>query len=141
MLNHNSGRWLEVLLVEDSPLDVAIVRAFLDRIDVPCRFHVVCDGFEALCFLTQDSNCSDLPQPDILLLDLNLPKKDGFEVMEQIRQHPNLHGTFVVVLSGEEELERLVVERGLEANMYLRKRADMAPLHDKLREILGHKVI
>ena len=74
-----------------------------------------------------------------MLLDLNLPIKDGYEVLEQIRLHPNLQGTVVVVLSSEENPEKLVVERGLEASLYLNKCAGLAPLLDKLHEVVQRK--
>src|SRR5882672_11328182 len=81
---------VEVLLVEDSPGDVRLTREAFKDANVHVNLHVASDGAEAMDFLNREGKHSDVPRPDLILLDLNLPKKDGREVLEEIKQSPVL---------------------------------------------------
>ncbi len=94
----NSPR-MKVLVVEDSPTDVKIIERTLERSAIKCDLFFTIDGAEALEFLFQRGDFSDVPRPDLILLDLNLPKVDGFEVLEEIKQDEQLRRIPVVVLT------------------------------------------
>src|SRR6202166_4594518 len=88
-----------VLLVEDSPGDVRLTREAFKDAKVHINLHVASDGAEAMDFLNREGKHSDVPRPDLILLDLNLPKKDGREVLDEIKQSPGLKSIPVVILT------------------------------------------
>src|SRR6202165_5408447 len=90
---------IEVLLVEDSPGDVRLTREAFKDAKVHVNLHVVPDGTEAMAFLGRKGQHTNVPRPDLILLDLNLPKKDGREVLEEIKQSPTLKIIPVVILT------------------------------------------
>ena len=87
---HTRAQPIEILLVEDSPSDVDLTREALEDTKVHNNLSVVGDGVEALAFLRQEGQYADAPHPDLILLDLNLPKKDGREVLAEIKADPTL---------------------------------------------------
>src|SRR5687767_13300586 len=97
----NKKNQLEILLVEDDPLDELMTKKFLKRGPLHYNLNVVRDGETALDFLTQKNSHRDAPQPDLILLDIGLPKMDGKEVLKEIRKMPRLKDIPVVVLSGQ----------------------------------------
>ena len=90
---------IEVLLVEDSPGDVRLTREAFKDAKVHVNLHVASDGAEAMDFLNREGPHANVPRPDLILLDLNLPKKDGREVLEEIKQSPGLKSIPVVILT------------------------------------------
>ena len=90
---------IELLLVEDDPADVRMTREALRVAGIPCRLHVVEDGMNAISFLCQTRQYSDAPRPDIIVLDLNIPKINGHEVLAEIKSNDNLKHIPVVVLT------------------------------------------
>src|SRR5713226_9373728 len=90
---------VEILLVEDNPADVRLTREALKEGKVYSNLHWVKDGVEAMEFLRRTGRFADVVRPDIILLDLNLPKKDGREVLEEIKRDPQLKCILVVVLT------------------------------------------
>jgi chemotaxis family two-component system response regulator Rcp1 len=90
---------IEVLLVEDSPGDVRLTREAFKDAKVHINLHVATDGAKAMAFLKREDEYANAPRPDLILLDLNLPKKDGREVLEEIKQDPTLKTIPVVVLT------------------------------------------
>src|SRR6202051_1347005 len=90
---------IEVLLVEDSPGDVRLTREAFKDAKVHINLHLASDGAEAMDFLNHDGKYSSAPRPDLILLDLNLPKKDGREVLEEIKESPALKSIPVVILT------------------------------------------
>ena len=92
-------KFVEILLVEDNPGDVRLTMEVLRESKIRNNVNIVGDGAEALAFLYQSGNYADAPRPDLILLDLNLPKKDGREVLEEIKEDPELKRIPVVVLT------------------------------------------
>ncbi|MCI2425672.1 response regulator [Candidatus Acetothermia bacterium] len=90
---------MKVLVVEDSPTDVKIIERTMKRSAIKCDLFFVVDGKAALDFLFQRGNFSTVPRPDLILLDLNLPKIDGFEVLKEIKQDQQLRRIPVIVLT------------------------------------------
>jgi two-component system, chemotaxis family, response regulator Rcp1 len=99
---------MNILLVEDNPADVRLIREMLKDVQIPTFLNTVDDGEQALAFLRREGQYADAPWPDFILLDLHLPRKDGYEVLSEIRRDPTLRGIPVAVCLGSElEKERL----------------------------------
>src|SRR3981081_2108235 len=90
---------IEILLVEDSPGDVRLTQEAFKDAKVHINLHVASDGAEAMAFLGREGDHADAPCPDLILLDLNLPKKDGREVLQEIKENPTLKSIPVVILT------------------------------------------
>lgn len=115
---------IEVLLVEDDPGDVVLIQeAFADN-KVGNRLSVVGDGEEAMAFLRREGRFADAPRPDLVLLDLNLPRKNGREVLAEIKADPELSIIPVIVLTTSEAEEDIVRSYSLHANAYITKPVD-----------------
>jgi two-component system, chemotaxis family, response regulator Rcp1 len=112
---------IEVLLVEDSPVDVRLTREALKDAKVHINLHVVSDGTEAMAFLGREGEHANAPRPDLILLDLNLPKKDGREVLEEIKQSPTLKIIPVVILTTSASEADIPRSYRLHANCYITK--------------------
>jgi CheY-like chemotaxis protein len=132
---HNEGDPIEILLAEDNPGDVRLTEKALDHGNIINNLHVVKNGVEALQFLRQDGEFSDKPRPDLVLLDLNMPKKDGREVMEEMKGDPSLRRIPVVVLTSSEAEEDVVRSYELNANAYLTKPVDFDGFVDIVKRI------
>jgi two-component system, chemotaxis family, response regulator Rcp1 len=111
----------EVLLVEDSPGDVRLTREAFKDAKVHINLNVASDGAEAMDFLNREGKHSDVPRPDLILLDLNLPKKDGREVLDEIKQSPVLKSIPVVILTTSASDEDILRSYRLHANCYITK--------------------
>jgi len=112
---------IEVLLVEDSPGDVRLTQEALKDAKVHVNLHVMSDGVEAMAFLLRQGAQADAPRPDLILLDLNLPKKDGREVLKEIKESASLATIPVVVLTTSSSQEDVVNSYRLRANCYITK--------------------
>jgi two-component system, chemotaxis family, response regulator Rcp1 len=112
---------IEVLLVEDSPGDVRLTREAFKDAKVHINLHVASDGIEAMSFLKCEGKYADAPRPDLILLDLNLPKKDGREVLEEIKESPSLKSIPVVILTTSESEQDILRSYRLHANCYITK--------------------
>jgi len=115
---------IEILLVEDNPGDVELTREALETAKVSNRLHVVEDGADAVDFLFRRGKFSDAPEPDIILLDLNLPTKDGRQVLSEIKTDPNLAQIPIVVLTTSQADEDILRAYQLHANCYITKPID-----------------
>lgn len=115
---------IEVLLVEDDPGDELMTREAFETNKIGNRLHVVRDGAEALDFLFRQGEHADAVRPDLILLDLNLPKRDGREVLEQIKTTPDLSTIPVVVLTTSSAEEDILRSYHLHANAYVTKPVD-----------------
>ena len=115
---------IEILLVEDNPGDVELTREALDTAKVANNLHVVDDGADAVEFLFRRGRFADAPRPDIILLDLNLPKKDGRQVLSEIKAEPSLAQIPVVVLTTSQAEEDILRAYQLHANCYVTKPVD-----------------
>ncbi len=116
---------IEILMVEDNPGDVRLTVEALKEGKVRNKLHVVEDGVEAMAFLRGEGEYADAPRPDLILLDLNLPKKDGREVLAEIKGDPNLRRIPVVVLTVSEANEDILKTYDLHANCYVTKPVDL----------------
>ncbi|MDN3511051.1 MAG: response regulator [Candidatus Jettenia sp. CY-1] len=115
---------IEILLVEDSPGDVRLTQEALKESKLKNNLHVVGDGAEAMAFLRKKGKYAAVPRPDLILLDLNLPKKDGREVLTEIKTDNNLLHIPVVILTVSRSEEDILRSYGLHANCYIVKPID-----------------
>ncbi|HEU4895399.1 MAG TPA: response regulator [Acidimicrobiia bacterium] len=115
------GKTIEVLLVEDSPGDVRLTREAFRDADVSIRLHVASDGVEAMAFLRRQDEHIHAPRPDLILLDLNLPRMDGREVLAQVKEDPILKTIPTVILTTSEAEADIMKSYELQANAYLSK--------------------
>ena len=129
MDGHGFGMPSEILLVEDNPGDVRLTREALRDGKIFNRLHHAPDGVEALAFLRAE----DSPRPDLILLDLNLPRMDGREVLEQIKADESLNQIPVVVLTTSKAEEYVLRSYGLHANCYIVKPLDF----DRFTEVVN----
>ena len=121
MNNQMRAKPVQMLLVEDNPGDVRLTKETLKDAKLMVDLHVVGDGVEAMAFLRQEGKYASAPYPDLVLLDLNLPKKDGREVLAEIKQDPNLRRIPVVVLTISNAEEDILKSYNLHANAYVNK--------------------
>lgn len=128
-------RPIEVLLVEDDPGDVLMTREAFEDYKVRNRLHVVHDGVEAMSFLRRTAEHAEAPRPDLVLLDLNLPRMDGREVLQEIKSDPQLSSIPVVVLTTSEAEEDVLRSYSLHANAYVTKPVDFERFIDVVRQI------
>ena len=115
------GRVIQILLIEDSPGDVRLTREAFRDTNMSVRLHFASDGVEAMAFLRREGNHVDAPRPDLILLDLNLPKMDGREVLVHIKADQNLKTIPTVILTTSEEEADIATSYLLHANCYLNK--------------------
>ncbi len=115
---------IEVLLVEDNPGDAELTRIALQDSKISINLNVVEDGVEAMAFLRRQDNYARKPHPDIVLLDLNLPRKDGREVLAEIKSDDKLKRIPVVVLTTSQSEEDILKAYNLAANCYITKPVD-----------------
>ena len=126
---------IDVLLVEDDPGDVLLIEeAFADN-KVRNRLHRVDDGVEALQFLRREGAYADAPRPDLVLLDLNLPRKDGREVLAEVKADDSLRQIPVVVLTTSKAEEDVLRSYRLHANAYVTKPVDFERFIEVVRQI------
>ena len=116
---------IEILLVEDNPGDARLTREALRDARVRNNLHVAADGVEALAFLRRQGKHSAVPTPDLILLDLNLPKKDGREVLEEIKQDDHLRHIPVVILTTSQAERDIAESYRLRANAFVTKPVDL----------------
>ena len=126
---------IEILLVEDNAADVRLTREALKDAKVRNRLHVAADGVEAMAFLRREGRHADAPRPDLVLLDLNLPKKDGREVLEESKQDPGLQNIPVVILTTSQAEEDVFRSYQLHANAYVTKPVDLERFLEVVRSI------
>jgi CheY-like chemotaxis protein len=115
----------KILLVEDNPGDVDLVRVAIEDNKVCNELYVATDGVEALAFLHREGKYVDAPRPDLILLDLNLPRKDGREVLAEIKSDEQLKRIPVVVLTTSKQEEDILKVYNLNANCYVTKPLDL----------------
>ena len=124
---------IEILLVEDNPGDVRLTKEALKDARVANNLHVTMDGVEALAFLRKQGKHAAVPRPDLILLDLNLPKKNGREVLEEIKKEEGLRHIPVVILTTSQAEQDVVESYRLRANAYVTKPVDL----DQFLKVVG----
>ena len=126
---------LGVLLVEDDPGDVMIAEEALKVSRLTSKLTVVPDGVEAIKYLRRENGYGDAPRPDLILLDLNLPKKSGHEVLEEVKADPELRKIPIVVLTTSGAAEDVVRSYDLHANVFVTKPVDFDHFTSVIKQI------
>lgn len=119
------SRSAEILLIEDSPGDVELIHEALRTGKVLNHISLATDGEEAMAFLNHGSGYESAPHPDLILLDLNIPKKDGFEVLKEIKEKPGLSRVPVVILTSSQADRDIIRTYDLHANCFISKPVDV----------------
>jgi CheY-like chemotaxis protein len=135
MDNGVDPRPAEILLVEDSPTDVLMTREAFEQAKLLVNLHVVEDGVEAIAFLRKAGPYGNAPRPDIILLDWNLPKKDGREVLAEVKVDADLKTIPIVVLTTSQADRDILTAYGLQANCYITKPVSFKNFAQVIREI------
>jgi chemotaxis family two-component system response regulator Rcp1 len=126
---------VEVLLVEDSPGDVRLTQEVFRDAEVAIHLHVAMDGVEAMAFLRREGEHASAPRPDLILLDLNLPRMDGREVLAHIKEDDNLKTIPTVILTTSEAEVDIVKSYQLQANCYLSKPVQLDSFENLVRSL------
>ena len=134
-INKNECRPIEILMVEDNPGDVRLTVEALKEGKVRNNFHTAEDGEEALAYLRQEGRYAGAPRPDLVLLDLNLPKKSGREVLAEIKEDPDLRRIPVVILTVSQAEQDIVKSYNLHANCYISKPVDLEQFLEVVKSI------
>jgi len=135
LLKNDLSSPIEILLVEDNPGDVRLTQEVLKEGKVHNQLSVVENGVQALSFLKKENGYKDAPTPDLILLDLNMPKKDGREVLLDIKKDKDLKKIPVVVLTTSQAEEDILKVYDLNANCYVSKPVDLAQFIDVVKSI------
>jgi chemotaxis family two-component system response regulator Rcp1 len=136
MTNRNT-RPIEILLVEDNPGDVRLTREALRDAKVRNNMMVASDGVEALAYLRQEGQYAGTTRPDMILLDLNLPRINGFEVLDAIKEDAELKRIPVIILTTSQEEQDIIRSYNLYANAYVTKPVDLEQFIDVIKAIEG----
>jgi len=130
-----NGTPVEILLAEDNPGDVALTRRALRDSKLNNNLHVVTDGEDALAFLKREGAHADAPRPDLVLLDINMPKKTGLEVLAEIKREPELGMIPVCILTTSEDDRDILSAYAHHANAFVTKPLDLAQFAEVVRKI------
>ena len=134
-MKFGNGTPIEILLVEDSRGDVRLTQEAHKEAKVANNLSVVDDGEKALRFVRKEGEYAEAPRPDLILLDLNLPRKDGREVLEEIKSDPELRAIPVVILTTSRAEEDVLRAYNLYANCYITKPIDFGQFMEVVRTI------
>jgi len=115
----------EILLIEDNPGDVELIQEALQTGRVLNHISLAMDGEEAITFLKRGPGFEKAPRPDLIMLDLNLPKKNGFEVLQEVREYPSLSRIPVIILTSSQADRDIVKSYDLHANCFISKPVDV----------------
>ena len=135
MANNAGPRVVDVLLVEDDPGDVLMTREAFEHHKIRNQLHVVNDGEQALQFLHRTGDYASAPRPGLILLDLNLPRRDGLEVLAELKGDAGLRVIPVVILTTSQAEEDILRSYALHANAYVSKPVDFEHFIDAIRQI------
>jgi len=135
MTDRLQSQVVDVLLVEDDPGDVLMTREAFGQHKIRNELHVVTDGEQALQFLRRTGDYADAPRPGLILLDLNLPRRDGLEVLAELKADPVLKVIPVVILTTSQAEQDILRSYALHANAYVSKPVDFERFMDVIRQI------
>ena len=135
MTDQVNPKAIDILLVEDNPGDVRLTREALKEGKVLNTLHVVGDGIEALAFLRHEGQYAMAAHPDIILLDLNLPRMDGRELLADVKSDPNLRRIPVVILTTSKDEEDIIRTYDLHANCYITKPVDLGKFMEVVKSV------
>jgi two-component system, chemotaxis family, response regulator Rcp1 len=128
---------IELLLVEDNPADAELTRETLEDSRILHQLHVVSDGVEALAFVRQEEPYEEAPRPDLILLDLNLPRKNGHEVLRELKENADLRRIPVIILTSSQAEEDILTSYDLQAAAYVTKPVDLEGFGRIVRAVEG----
>lgn len=129
------NRPVNILLIEDNPGDIRLAKEALKEGKLDVQLDVVMDGFEAILYLRQKGLYQDSNRPDLILLDLNLPKKDGREVLGEIKKDPHLRHIPVVILTTSNSEQDIIQSYNLHVNCYINKPVDYDRFYNIIKKI------
>jgi two-component system, chemotaxis family, response regulator Rcp1 len=132
---HGSATAVQILMAEDNPADARLVREVMNESKILNDLHVVPDGVEAMAFLRRTGKYADAPRPSLIFLDLNMPRKDGREVLKEIKSDPELKRIPVVVMTSSKAEEDIARAYDEHANCYVRKPIDFDQFHIVVKTI------
>jgi CheY-like chemotaxis protein len=135
MTEHGECQAVDVLLVEDDPGDVLMTKEAFEHYKLRNVLHVVTDGEQALQFLRRAGGYADAPRPGLILLDLNLPRLDGLEVLAELKADPVLKVIPVVILTTSQAQQDVLRSYALHANAYVSKPVDFETFMEVIRQI------
>jgi CheY-like chemotaxis protein len=135
MPDYGESKVIDVLMVEDDEGDVLMTREAFDYYKISNRLHVVPDGEQALQFLRRTGPYAEAPRPGLILLDVNLPRRSGLEVLAELKQDPNLLMIPVVILTTSRAEEDIIRSYSLHANAFITKPVDFEHFIDAIRQI------
>ena len=134
-MDNPSGKAIDILLVEDSPGDIRLAQEALKESKIRNKLFVVEDGVEAMAFLRRQGKYAEVPRPDLILLDLNLPRKSGREVLSEIKNDEDLKRIPVVVLTVSRDEEDILKSYDNHANCYITKPLDFSQFMEITKSI------
>jgi two-component system, chemotaxis family, response regulator Rcp1 len=134
-MNMNTARPIEILLIEDSPSDVALTIEAFHEGKIANNLNCAADGVEALAYLRQQGKFANAQRPDLIMLDLNLPKKDGREVLRELKNDPSLKLIPIIVLTTSKADKDVLQSYELNANCYITKPVDFQQFIDVVKSI------
>ncbi|HEY1618143.1 MAG TPA: response regulator [Streptosporangiaceae bacterium] len=134
-MSDTSVQVVDVLLVEDDEGDALMTREAFEYYKIRNTLHVVTDGEKALQFVRRTGEYKDAPRPGLILMDLNLPRRDGLEVLAELKQDPDLRVIPVVILTTSQAEEDILRSYSLHANAYVSKPVDFERFIDVIRQI------
>jgi len=129
------GEPITILLVEDNPADTRLIREAMKEVKIYNRLYQVPDGVEAMAFLRKQGEYAKMPRPDLILLDLNMPRKDGRQTLKEIKEDPELQRMPVVVLTVSDAEEDIINSYNLHANCFVTKPLDLDEFSKVVRGI------
>lgn len=125
MTGRKYGEPITILLVEDNPADARLVKEAMKEVKINNALYHVPDGVEAMAFLRKQGEYAKVPRPDVILLDLNMPRKDGRQTLKEIKEDPELQRIPVVVLTVSDAEEDIIKSYNLHANCFVTKPLDL----------------
>jgi two-component system, chemotaxis family, response regulator Rcp1 len=131
----NAASPVQILIVEDNPADARLVREVMRDSKVLNEIHWVADGVEALAFLHREGKYSTAPRPNLIFLDLNMPRKDGREVLQSVKADPSLRQIPIVVMTSSQAEEDVARAYDQHANCYVRKPIDFDQFHQVVKNL------
>jgi CheY-like chemotaxis protein len=134
-MRSKTARPIEILLIEDSPSDVALTIEALQAGKIVNNLNCVADGVEAIAYLRKQGRYAESSRPDLIMLDLNLPKKDGREVLRELKSDPNLKLIPIIVLTTSRADKDVLQSYELNANCFITKPVDFHQFIDVVRSI------
>jgi two-component system, chemotaxis family, response regulator Rcp1 len=133
VVNKYLSRPIEILLVEDSTSDAQVIAKVFEQVPIPCHLKVVSDGLSAIALLSQQGKYRDYPRPNLILLDLHLPKKSGLNVLQEIKSDCRFSDIPVIMLTASSDRQDIAQCYQREANCYLTKPSNLDELEQMIQ--------